>query len=87
MCVAWQYMHLERKLRHMGPNSGYLQGHICFCTTSSGPCFVPQTFPFALPVSLSSTGDLMALLFQPLCWLLVLSLRQCRLSTNAMSVW
>ena len=20
MCVAWQYIHLERKLRHMGPN-------------------------------------------------------------------
>ena len=21
MCVAWQYMHLERELGHMGPNS------------------------------------------------------------------
>ena len=37
MCVAWQYMHLERKLRQMGPNLRNLQGHICFCTTSSIP--------------------------------------------------
>ena len=76
MCVAWQHMHLERKLRHMAPNLRYLQGHICFCTASSIPCYVPWTFPHALPVMLSSTSDLMALLFQPLCCVLVLSLRQ-----------
>ena len=70
-----------------GDPISHSQAHVCFCTTSSIPCSVPQTFPCTLPVSLSSIGDLMALLFQPLCWVLVPSLRQCRLSTNAMSVW
>ena len=58
MCVARQYMHLERKLRHMGPSVRYLQGHICFCTSSSILFYGPLTFPRTLPVRLSSIGDL-----------------------------
>jgi len=42
MCVAWQYRHLECKLRHMAPNLRYLQGHICVCTLSSIPDGVSQ---------------------------------------------
>ena len=49
MCVAWHHMHLDRKVRHIGPNLRYLQGRICFCTTSSIPCYVPCEVLFYRP--------------------------------------
>ena len=46
MCVAWQFMHLERKLRHMAPNLRYLQAslllhlflHFLLCTIDVPMC-------------------------------------------------
>ena len=86
-CAGHHFMCVTMGPPIRGDPISHSQAHVCFCTTSSIPCSVPQTFPCTLPVSLSSIGDLMALLSQPLCWVLVPSLRQCRLSTNAMSVW
>ena len=61
-CAGHHFMCVTMGPPIRGDPISHSQAHVCFCTTSSIPCSVPQTFPCTLPVSLSSIGDLIALL-------------------------
>ena len=56
-CAGHHFMCVTMGPPIRGDPISHSQAHVCFCTTSSIPCSVPQTFPCTLPVSLSSIGS------------------------------
>ena len=54
-CAGHHFMCVTMGPPIRGDPISHSQAHVCFCTTSSIPCSVPQTFPCTLPVRVGST--------------------------------